>query len=100
MKYLAKNICFSLLASLVVAALLVGAPAEAAAVTGLDLNGRAGLFVSERTGEPLRLVVNKGELRIPGARAALIPVTKDRFRNPPGDLFFMSQDEFDLNFLS
>jgi CubicO group peptidase (beta-lactamase class C family) len=76
------------------------APAEGAAVTGLDLNSKAGLFVGERTGEPLRLIVNNGELRIPGARAALKPVTKDRFRNPSGDLFFMSQDEFELHFLS
>ena len=76
------------------------APAARAGVTGLDLSGKAGLFVSERTGEPLRLIVNNGELRIPGLRAALIPVTKERFRNPSGDLFFMSQDEFELNFLS
>lgn len=76
------------------------AVAEGAGVTGLDLNSKAGLFVSERTGDPLLLIVNKGELRIPGARAALIPVTKDRFRNPSGDLFFMSQDEFELHFLS
>jgi CubicO group peptidase (beta-lactamase class C family) len=73
---------------------------EGAGATGSDLNGKAGLFVSERTGETLLLVVNKGELRIPGLRAALKPVAKDRFRNPSGDLFFMSQDEFELNFLS
>ena len=76
------------------------APAQGVAVTGLDLSGKAGLFVSEGTGELLRLVVNKDELRIPGARAALIPVTRDRFRNPPGDLYFRSQDEFELSFLS
>ena len=73
---------------------------EGAGVTGVELNGKAGLFFSERTGEPLLLVVNKGELRIPGLRAALLPVAKDRFRNPRGDLFFMSQDEFELHFLS
>ncbi|HEX8129643.1 MAG TPA: serine hydrolase domain-containing protein [Pyrinomonadaceae bacterium] len=74
--------------------------AEGAGVTGVELNGKAGLFVSERTGDTLLLVVNKGELRIPGLRAALIPVTRDRFRNPSGDLNFMSQDEFELHFLS
>jgi CubicO group peptidase (beta-lactamase class C family) len=74
--------------------------AEGAGVTGADLNSKAGLFVSERTGETLRLVVNNGELRIPGLRAALKPVTNDRFRNPSGDLTFMSQDEFDLHFMS
>ena len=63
-------------------------------------HSQAGLFVGESTGELLRLLVNKGELRIPGARAALIPVTKERFRYPSGDLYFRSQDEFELNFLS
>jgi CubicO group peptidase (beta-lactamase class C family) len=79
------------------------APAAAAGgvgVTEADLNGKAGLFVGESTGDTLLLTVNKGELRIPGLRPALVPVTKDRFRNPSGDLFFMSQDEFELNFLS
>ena len=76
------------------------APAASAAVTGLDLSGKAGLFVSEPAGELLRLVVNKDELRIPGARAALIPVSRERFRYPSGDLFFRSQDEFELHFLS
>jgi hypothetical protein len=76
------------------------AVAEGAGLSGVELDSRAGVFVSERTGESLRLVVNKGELRIPGARAALIPVAKDRFRYPSGDLFFMSQDEFELHFLS
>jgi CubicO group peptidase (beta-lactamase class C family) len=79
-----------------------GSPSAVAesGATGLDLNGKAGLFVSERTGETLLLVVNRGELRIPGLRAALIPVARDRFRNPSGDLSFMSQDEFELQFLS
>lgn len=76
------------------------APAASAAVTGLDLSGRAGLFVGERNGELLRLVLNREELRIPGARAALVPVARDRFRYPGGDLYFRSQDEFELNFLS
>jgi CubicO group peptidase (beta-lactamase class C family) len=75
------------------------AVAEGAGVTGLDLNGKAGLFFSERTGEPLRLIVNNGRLGIVGG-SPLVPVTKDRFRNPRGDLFFMSQDEFELHFLS
>ena len=76
------------------------AVAEGAGATAVDLNGKAGMFVSERTGDPLLLVVNKGELRIPGLRAALMPVSRDRFRIPSGDLFFMSQDEFELHFLS
>ncbi|HEY9284252.1 MAG TPA: serine hydrolase domain-containing protein [Pyrinomonadaceae bacterium] len=76
------------------------AKSPAAGVTEVDLNSKAGLFVSERTGEPLRLIVNNGELRITGLRAALMPVTKERFRNPSGDLSFMSQDAFELHFLS
>jgi CubicO group peptidase (beta-lactamase class C family) len=70
-----------------------------AGVTGVDLNSKAGVFFSERTGEPLRLIVNNAKLQIPGG-PPLIPVTKDRFRNPSGELFFMSQDEFELHFLS
>jgi CubicO group peptidase (beta-lactamase class C family) len=76
------------------------AVAEGVGVTGSDLSSKAGLFVSARTGELLRLIVNNGELRIPGLRAALKAVGKDRFRNPSGDLSFMSQDEFELHFLS
>ncbi|HEX8285926.1 MAG TPA: hypothetical protein VF588_21390 [Pyrinomonadaceae bacterium] len=72
------------------------AVAQGPGVTGLDLSSKAGLFVSESAGERLRLIVNNGELRIPGLRAALVPLTKDRFRNPRGDLSFMSQDEFEM----
>lgn len=75
------------------------APTAGAGVTGLDLNNKAGLFFSERTGEPLRLIVNNGRLGI-GGGSPLVPVTTDRFRNPRGDLFFRSQDEFELHFLS
>jgi CubicO group peptidase (beta-lactamase class C family) len=66
---------------------------------GLDINSKAGLFFSERTGEPLRLGVNNGTLRIAGG-PALVPVTTDRFRTPRGSLYFMSNDEFELRFLS
>ena len=67
---------------------------------GVDLNSKAGLFFNERTGEPLRLIVDNGRLRIAGGRP-LVPVTNDRFRKPRGaSLQFMSQDEFELNFLS
>jgi len=81
------------------------AAVEGAGVTGVDLNNKAGLFFNERTGEPLRVVVNNGRLGIDGG-GPLVPVAKkagdvgDRFRNPRGNLFFMSQDEFELNFVS
>lgn len=73
--------------------------AGSTSLTVPDLNSRAGLYFSEPAGEPLRLVVNNGKLTIPGG-TALVPLDNDRFRNPRGNLFFMSQDEFELNFLS
>lgn len=66
---------------------------------GIDVSGRAGLFFDEATGDPLRLVVNEGRLRIAGG-PALVALAADRFRNPDGDLGFRSQDEFELRFLS
>ena len=87
--------------------LLVPAPAPGAApaapaaveVSAADLEGRAGLFFSEPTGEPLRLVVNGGRLRVAGG-PPLVALAGDRFRNPRGVLSFMSQDEFELRFVS
>ena len=75
------------------------ASADSAGAPAPDLSGRAGLFFSERTGEPLHLVVDEGRLRIAGG-PALDAVTGDRFRNPEGRLSFMSGDEFELRFLS
>jgi CubicO group peptidase (beta-lactamase class C family) len=76
------------------------APAATAAdVPTPDLGGRAGLFFNEQTGDPLRLVVNGGRLRIAGG-PPLVPLANDRFRNPRGVLSFMSQDEFELHFVS
>lgn len=72
---------------------------EGAGATGADLSGRAGLFFNERTGEALRLGVDKGRLRVLDG-PALDALAGDRFRNPRGALFFMSQDEFELHFLS
>ncbi|MGH7475313.1 MAG: serine hydrolase domain-containing protein [Longimicrobiales bacterium] len=76
------------------AALPGGTPVE-----GRDMNSRAGLFFSERTREPLRLVVNNGRLRVAGG-PPLLAVAEDRFRNPSGTLSFRSEDEFELRFLS
>jgi CubicO group peptidase (beta-lactamase class C family) len=75
------------------------AVAEGPGVTGLDVSSKAGLFFSESTGEPLRLIASDGKLRIAGG-PPLVAVTRDRFRNPRGELFFRSQDEFELNFRS
>lgn len=75
------------------------APAGAGSVAGVDVKGRAGLFFSETTGQPLRLGVDNGRLRISGG-PALVAVAADRFRNPEGSLSFMSEDEFELHFVS
>ncbi|HEX6250903.1 MAG TPA: serine hydrolase [Gemmatimonadaceae bacterium] len=69
------------------------------AAAGVNVTGRAGLFFNESTGEPLRLVVNDGRLRIANG-PPLVAVSQDRFRNARGDLFFRSQDEFELHFPS
>lgn len=88
--------------------LLVPRPARAAEAAGAtsavevpaqDLASREGLFFNESTGDPLRLVVNNSRLRIPGG-PLLVAVDSDRFRNPHGTLNFMSQDEFELHFIS
>jgi len=75
------------------------APAPAASAPGIDVTGKAGLFFNESTEEPLRLITNSGRLGI-ATGGPLVAVTSDRFRAPRGNLPFMSQDEFELNFLS
>ena len=70
-----------------------------APVEGLDVKSKAGLFFNERTGEPLRLIVNGPRLAV-AAGGPLVAVTKDRFRNARASTAFMSQDQFELTFLS
>jgi hypothetical protein len=79
-----------------------GAPAAGAQGAGEaepDLNSRAGLFFSERTGLPLRLVVERATLRFAGG-PALVPLTSDRFRAAVASLQFMSEDEVEVRFVS
>jgi CubicO group peptidase (beta-lactamase class C family) len=64
-----------------------------------DLNAKEGLFFSEANGQPLRLVAEKGRLRVAGG-PPLEFVGKDRFRNRRGTLSVMSQDQFELHFVS
>lgn len=84
--------------------LLVPAPAPAPAaapaveVPAAELGSRAGLFFNEQ-GEPLRLVVNEGRLRIAGG-PPLAALSGNRFRNARPSLSFMSQDAFELHFVS
>ncbi|MFC6997810.1 serine hydrolase domain-containing protein [Rufibacter roseus] len=72
------------------------------AVTGEaleDAKSNAGLFFNEQTGESLRLVIDRDRLRIAGG-PGLVPVSKDRFKRWGAFVQFMSQDEFEINFLS
>jgi CubicO group peptidase (beta-lactamase class C family) len=64
-----------------------------------DLGSKAGLYFSERTGEPLQLVVDRARLRI-AAGPGLVPVSKDRFKRFGALVQFMSQDAFEIQFLS
>ncbi|WP_181305582.1 serine hydrolase [Rufibacter sp. XAAS-G3-1] len=64
-----------------------------------EAKNKEGLFFNERTGEPLRLVVDRDRFRIAGG-PGLVPVTKDRYRRLGAFVQFMSQDEFELHFLS
>src|SRR5262245_25323390 len=64
-----------------------------------DLSGKAGLFFDEDTGQPLRLAVNNNTLMIAGG-GPLVTLAADRFKNQRSSLFFMSEAEFELQFLS
>jgi CubicO group peptidase (beta-lactamase class C family) len=74
-------------------------PANAAGVEAADISEKAGLFFNERTGDPLRLTANGGRLAIGGNRP-LVGLSKDRFRNGRPDTGFMSNDAFELRFVS
>ncbi len=75
------------------------AAAAAAGAAGVDVSGRAGLFFDERTGEPLRLAAQEGRLRVANG-PPLVALSQDRFRGLRPDLFFRSQDAFELRFES
>jgi hypothetical protein len=69
-----------------------------AAVAGVDVTSREGLFFDERTGEPMRLGVNNGRLMIANG-PPLVPVSASSFRIQRPTTFFRSQDDFVLNFV-
>jgi CubicO group peptidase (beta-lactamase class C family) len=75
------------------------ANAGGAGVAPGDLSGRAGLFFDEKTGQSLRLAVNNNTLAIAGG-GPLVALANDRFRNQRRAVFFMSEAEFELRFLS
>ena len=73
--------------------------AGGASVAPGELSGRAGLFFDEQTGQPLRLAVNNNTLAIAGG-GPLVALANDRFRNQRKSVFFMSEAEFELQFLA
>ncbi|MFL5386030.1 MAG: serine hydrolase [Longimicrobiaceae bacterium] len=81
------------------AAVRAEAAAAAAGAAGVDPAARAGLFFDERTGQPMRLQVSEGRLRIANG-PPLVALSADRFRPLRPALFFRSQDAFEMTFLS
>lgn len=73
-------------------------PPGPVAATGVDVTGRAGLYFDERTGEPMRLSAG-GRLTIVGG-PVLVPVSSDKFRPQRTNLFYRSQDDFEITFRS
>lgn len=74
-------------------------PAANAGVAVADLTARVGLFFNEQTGQPLRMAVNNNTLTIAGG-GPLVALASDRFRNQRRSVFFISEAEFELQFLS
>ena len=72
---------------------------NAVTLTPADLATKAGMFFDDKTDEPLRLAVNNNTLIIAGG-GPLVALSKDRFRNQRPTLFFMSEAEFEMQFLS
>jgi hypothetical protein len=66
---------------------------------GIDVSGKTGLYLNDETGEFLNIAVERGYLRIAGG-PGLVPVTGERFRRWGSALQFISQDAFELNFVS
>lgn len=73
-------------------------PANLNTVATGDLRGRAGMFFEEKTGQPLRIALHNGGLTIPGG-GPLAPLALDRFKNQRTTPFFMSETEFELQYL-
>ena len=66
---------------------------------GMDLNSKAGFYFSEKTNEPLQLGVDRGRLRIVGG-PGFVPTGNNLFKRWGASVMFMSQDEFELHFIS
>src|SRR5688500_17799388 len=73
------------------------AAAAATGAAGVDVSSRAGLYFDERTRQPMRLVLNEGRLRIANG-PPLVALAQDRFRPLRPDMFFRSNDAFEMSF--
>ncbi len=73
--------------------------AEGVDTTGFDLSSRAGLFFTDPQGKSLQLVTQDGKLRV-AQGPALVAMSKTHFKRWGAKLEFMSQDEFEIHFLS
>lgn len=74
-------------------------PANAAGVEPADITSKAGLFINEQTGQSVRLAAGNGRLSI-GGGGPMVALAKDRFRIVRPTTDFMSNDAFELRFLS
>ncbi len=76
-----------------------GPPPALTGDTLAEANSKAGLFFNERTGEPIRLAVDRGRFRVANG-PGLLALSKNHFRRWGAFVQFMSQDAFEINFLS
>jgi CubicO group peptidase (beta-lactamase class C family) len=70
-----------------------------APVKDIDPNKLAGLFFNETTGEPLRIAMQNGRLRV-AEGPGLEQISNDRFKRRGAMPGFMSQDQFEIHYLS
>jgi CubicO group peptidase (beta-lactamase class C family) len=70
-----------------------------APVKDIDPGKLAGLFFEETTGEPLRIAVQNGRLRV-AEGPGLEQISNDRFKRRGAHPNFMSQDLFEIHYLS
>jgi CubicO group peptidase (beta-lactamase class C family) len=76
-----------------------GPPPAVAADIAADVEKKTGLFLDEKSGDFMRLAMDRGRFRIAGG-PGLEPLSKDRFRRWGAFVMFMSQDAFELSFAS
>lgn len=66
---------------------------------GLEIDKKVGLYFSEKTNQPLQLAVDRGRLRVAGG-PGFVPTGKNSFKRWGASVMFLSQDEFELHFIS